>query len=105
MVVTIFRGLLFFIGIIFILLGLSRMMICSLSMPPQCGTLMDAAPFFSVSIICFMWFFYLGRTGKSKMDDNDKQKQTDDVLRKIQPVLLKLILALFCLLIVLIFFP
>jgi len=103
MLVTIFRGLLFFIGIIFILIGLSKMMICSLA--GHCGTLMDAAPFFSVSIICFMWFFYLGRTGESKMDDNDKQKQTDDALRKIQPVLLKLILALFCLLIVLIFFP
>ena len=75
--VVIFRVLLLFIGIIFILIGLSTMMICSMSLPPQCGTLMDAAPFFSVSIICFILIFYLGREDKSKIDDKPEVSEED----------------------------
>jgi len=48
-------------GIIFILFGLSVLMTCSMSSPPQCGTLIEASPCFSVSIICFILYFYLGR--------------------------------------------
>ena len=64
-----FRALLLLTGIIFIFFGLNVLMTCSLSMPPQCGTLMEASPCFSVSIICFILFFYMGRKEKSKMDD------------------------------------
>lgn len=64
-----FRAFLLLIGIIFIFFGLNVLMTCSLSLPPQCGTLMEASPCFTVSIICFILFFYLGRKEKSKIDN------------------------------------
>ena len=75
--VVILQILAILIGTIFILIGLSTMMICSMSLPPQCGTLMDAAPFFSVSIICFILFFYIGRKEKSKIDDKPEVSEED----------------------------
>ena len=55
------RFILALTGIIFILFGLSVLMTCSMSSPPQCGTLIEASPCFTVSIICFILYFYLGR--------------------------------------------
>ena len=55
------RFVLVLTGIFFILFGLSVLMTCSMSSPPQCGTLIEASPCFSVSIICFILYFYLGR--------------------------------------------
>jgi hypothetical protein len=34
--------------------------------------LRGTSPFFSVSIMCFIIFFYLGRIEKSKIDDEKK---------------------------------
>jgi len=72
-----FRAFLLLTGIIFIFFGLNVLMTCSLSMPPQCGTLMEASPCFSVSIICFILFFYLGRKDKSKLDDKPEVSEED----------------------------
>jgi hypothetical protein len=55
------RLILLLTGILFIFLALMVLSTCGLSSPPVCGTLMDAAPCFSVSIICFILYFYLGR--------------------------------------------
>ena len=55
------RLILLLTGILFIFLALMVLSTCGLSDPPVCGTLMDAAPCFSVSIICFILYFYLGR--------------------------------------------
>ncbi len=75
--VGIFRALLLLTGIIFIFFGLNVLMTCSLSLPPQCGTLMDASPCFSVSIICFILFFYLGIKEKSKIDNKFEISEED----------------------------
>ena len=72
-----FRAFLLLTGIIFIFFGLNVLMTCSLSMPPQCGTLMEASPCFSVSIICFILFFYLGRKEKSKIDNKLEISEED----------------------------
>jgi hypothetical protein len=66
-----FRIVLLLTGILFILLAWMILNTCSLSYPPQCGTLMDAAPWFSVSIICFILFFYLGRIKESEVTDEE----------------------------------
>ena len=105
--ISIFRILLCLIGIIFILIGVLSQWVCPLTGCPPFD-LMDflrgTSPFFSVSIMCFIIFFYLGRIEKSKIDDNDKQTQTDDEYgKKIQSVLLKILLALFCLLILIMY--
>ena len=55
------RLILLLTGILFIFLALMVLSTCGLSDPPVCGTLMDAAPCFSVSIICFILYIYLGR--------------------------------------------
>ena len=72
-----FRALLLLTGIIFIFFGLNVLMTCSLSMPPQCGTLIEASPCFSVSLICFILFFYLGRKDKSKIDNKLEISEED----------------------------
>ena len=102
-----FRILFCLIGIIFIFIGVWYQMTCVGFTCPS-FSLMDflkgASPFFFVSIMCFIIFFYLGRIEKSKIDDNDKQTQTDDEYgKKIQSVLLKILLALFCLLILIMY--
>ncbi len=68
---SIFKIVLFLIGILFILIALMVLGTCTLSDPPVCGTLMDAAPWFSVSIICFILFFYLGRIKESEVTDEE----------------------------------
>ena len=55
---NIFRIVLLLIGILFIFLAGLVFSTCNAT---GCGTLMDAAPCFSVSIICFILYFYLGR--------------------------------------------
>ena len=55
------RLILLLTGILFIFFALMILTTCSMSSPPQCGSLIDAAPCFSVSIICFILYFYLGR--------------------------------------------
>ena len=55
------RFILALTGILFIFFALIILTTCMAS-PPHCGTsLRDAAPCFSVSIICFILYIYLGR--------------------------------------------
>ena len=65
---NIFRIVLLLIGILFILISLMVLSMCNAT---GCGTIMDAAPCFSVSIICFILFFYLGRIEQSEVTDED----------------------------------
>ena len=65
---NIFRIVLFLIGILFIFLAGLIFSTCNAT---GCGTIMDAAPCFSVSIICFILFFYLGRIEQSEVTDED----------------------------------
>ena len=59
------------IGVIFILISLMLLGTCTLSDPPQCGTILDAAPFFSVSIISFILAYTLGKREESKVTDEE----------------------------------
>ena len=70
-VTMVFRIVLLLTGILFIFFALMILTTCSMSLPPQCGTLMEAAPCFSVSIICFILFFYLGRIEESEVADEE----------------------------------
>ena len=74
----IFRGLsnilqivLVLTGVLFILISLMVLSACTMSDPPQCGTILDAAPFFSVSIISFILAYYLGKKDKSEVTDEE----------------------------------
>ena len=58
---NIFKIVLVLIGILFILIALMVWGTCTLSDPPQCGTILDAAPFFSVSIVSFILAYSLGK--------------------------------------------
>jgi len=68
---SIFKIVLFLIGILFILIALMVLGTCTLSDPPQCGTILDAAPFFSVSIISFFLAYFLGKRGESGVTDEE----------------------------------
>ena len=66
---NIFQIVLVLIGILFILIALMVWGTCNLSDPPQCGTILDAAPFFSVSIISFILAYSLGKKEESEVTD------------------------------------
>jgi len=68
---SIFKIVLFLIGILFILIALMVLGTCTLSDPPQCGTILDAAPFFSVSIISLILAYFLGKRGESGVTDEE----------------------------------
>ncbi len=68
---SIFKIVLFLIGILFILIALMVLGTCNLSDPPQCGTILDAAPFFSVSIISLILAYFLGKRGESGVADEE----------------------------------
>ena len=68
---NIFQIVLVLIGILFILIALMVWGTCTLSDPPQCGTILDAAPFFSVSIISLILAYFLGKRGESGATDEE----------------------------------
>ena len=68
---SILQKVLVLIGVIFILIALMVWGTCTLSDPPQCGTILDAAPFFSVSIISFILAYTLGKREESKVTDEE----------------------------------
>ena len=68
---NIFQIVLVLIGILFILIALMVLGTCTLSDPPQCGTILDAAPFFSVSIISLILAYFLGKRGESGVTDEE----------------------------------
>ena len=68
---SIFKIVLFLIGILFILIALMVWGTCTLADPPQCGTILDAAPFFSVSIISLILAYFLGKRGESGVADEE----------------------------------
>ena len=68
---SILQKVLVLIGVIFILISLMVLGTCTLSDPPQCGTILDAAPFFSVSIISFILAYTLGKREGSKVTDEE----------------------------------
>ena len=68
---NIFQIVLVLIGILFILIALMVLGTCTLSDPPQCGTILDAAPFFSVSIISLILAYFLGKRGESGATDEE----------------------------------
>ena len=68
---NIFQIVLVLIGILFILIALMVWGTCTLSDPPQCGTILDAAPFFSVSIVSFILAYSLGKREESEVTDEE----------------------------------
>ena len=68
---SIFKIVLFLIGILFILIALMVLGTCTLSDPPQCGTILDAAPFFAVSIVSFILAYSLGKREESEVTDGE----------------------------------
>ena len=68
---SIFKIVLFLVGVLFILIALMVLGTCTLSDPPQCGTILDAAPFFSVSIISLILAYFLGKRGESGATDEE----------------------------------
>ena len=68
---NIFKIVLVLIGILFILIALMVWGTCTLSDPPQCGTILDAAPFFAVSIISFILAYSLGKREESEVTDGE----------------------------------
>ena len=68
---SIFKIVLVLIGILFILIALMVWGTCTLSDPPQCGTILDAAPFFSVSIVSFILAYSLGKREESEVTDGE----------------------------------
>ena len=68
---NIFKIVLVLIGILFILIALMVWGTCTLSDPPQCGTILDAAPFFSVSIVSFILAYSLGKREESEVTDEE----------------------------------
>ncbi len=68
---NIFKIVLVLIGILFILIALMVWGTCTLSDPPQCGTILDAAPFFSVSIVSFILAYSLGKREESEVTDRE----------------------------------
>ena len=68
---NIFQIVLVLIGILFILIALMVWGTCTLSDPPQCGTILDAAPFFAVSIVSFILAYSLGKREESEVTDGE----------------------------------
>ena len=68
---SILQKVLVLIGVIFILISLMVLGTCTLSDPPQCGTILDAAPFFSVSIVSFILAYSLGKREESEVTDGE----------------------------------
>tara|TARA_B100000745_G_C20115293_1_gene381797 strand:- start:1050 stop:1280 length:231 start_codon:yes stop_codon:yes gene_type:complete len=68
---SILQKVLVLIGVIFILISLMVLGTCTLSDPPQCGTILDAAPFFSVSILSFILAYSLGKREESEVTDGE----------------------------------
>ena len=68
---SIFKIVLVLIGILFILIALMVWGTCTLSDPPQCGTILDAAPFFAVSIVSFILAYSLGKREESEVADGE----------------------------------
>jgi len=53
-------------GVLFIFISLMVLSTCSMSDPPQCGTIIDASPCLSISVISFILAYYLGKKDKSE---------------------------------------